>query len=233
VLSARQAACNLIAGISPNGAPLSGMVTMGSMLGYGRMTVSPNVPHSPFYFGDADAPIPTPPAYRDRLAWILTVRYLEPFSCPLMRAPLPSPRPTTGPTAWSYLVLAIDPSTGRDAITYFGRMPEPCGGSGAIPASTTIPGETVSVPWRDATVSADGSTGQVEAFYADCESVDQQGAWVNRSRPEVEVDAGWVLGTKCGPRAWHLVELHPATVTQTIPTPLDHAPVGPVDHEEN
>jgi hypothetical protein len=228
-LSARQAACNLIAAITPNGAPLSGLVPMGSTLGYGRLTVSPQVGHSPVYLGDPEQPIPTPPNYRYRPAWILTVRYLQAFSCPAMVGPLPSPRPTTGPPAWSYVVLAVDATTGADAVTYVGRAFAGCGGGRAIPASSTIPRESVSVPWRAEKTSSDGSTGQVEALYAGCESVDPQGAWVNRSRPELEVDAGLTLGRRCGPPAWHAVDVHPATVTQTIPARLEHATVGPID----
>jgi len=232
-LSAHQAACNLMAGLTPQNYPLSYVLPTGSTLGYGRLTVSPKLAHAYLYVGQSDQTSPTPPVYRDRPAWILTVSYSPPYSCPAMvpATPSPAPSPTRSvPRSWSYLVLAVDAMTGRDAITYVEAAPAGCGGGGQEdPATSTIPYQNVSVPWRNEWMSKDRVLGQIDTFYAGCETVPQQGAWVNRERPEVEVVAVRAIGKTCGPRQWHTLQLHPATVTQTIPTKLAHAPIGPID----
>jgi hypothetical protein len=228
VLSERQAACNLLATLTPNGFPLYDIAPSGSVLGFGRITVSTALPHTDLFIGGKQTH-PTPAAFRDRLAWILTVNWSPPSSCPAQTGPL-SPAASSAPKPYplTYQVYAVDATTGTDAITFVAKRPGGCGGP-PDPATSAVPYQEVSVPWRNVSAQPAGQVGSIEARYAACETVPFGGAWVERSRPEVQVSVMRRLGSPCGPSAWHRLTLHPATVGAAIPSRLGHAETGPVD----
>jgi hypothetical protein len=231
-LSDRQAACNLLAALTPNNEAVAEVAPRGSSLGFGTLTIAPTVARG-FSYATAVgvATPPPPPTYRARPAWILTISYAAASSCPAMPFPAtsPTPRPTL-PQSWDYQVYAVDASTGADAVGYVESHPANCTPT-TEPASRWVPYEQLSVPWRGLSIAAGGSTGTIQAAYSSCDGFPSSGgAWVSRSRPEVQVSVMRVLGQHCPPASWHSMTLHPPTVTETVPSTLAHSPVGPIDH---
>jgi hypothetical protein len=125
-------------------------------------------------------------------------------------------------------VLALDAATGRTSITFIESAPQGCG-VGENPASSTVPYEFVSVPWRPGSIAANRKSGQIQIFAPDCEPVPPGGARVGRSTPQVQVAAVRQLGAGCGPAVWRTLSLFPATVNALIPTQPTHAAVGAID----
>jgi hypothetical protein len=232
-LPEQQAACNLLASITPNGRSLPDIAPLGSVLGYGRLTVASNLPHVYSQVGNEQVHS-SPTVFKNRLAWILAVNFSPPSSCPAMIGPAsPAPSsPSSGVTPsarpLTYQVYAVDATTGTDAITFIAKRPGGCGGP-PDPATSAVPYQAVSVPWRNQTIGGDNGLGSLEARYANCETVSLDGAWVDRERPQVQVSVLRRVGNPCGPSSWHRVTLHPGLAGDTIPARLSHAPTGPID----
>jgi hypothetical protein len=231
VLSERQAACNLLAAVAPNGGTVSDMLSTGSVLGFGRLTVSSKVPHNDLYIGMQTQHL-RPAVYQNRPAWILTLRYERVYSCPAEITPTGAPRPSATPVrahSWFYIVFAVDAVTGRDSVTYVEAAPGGCVAGLVEPPDSTVPYERVSLPWRSLAVDPGGASGTIEVLASSCDAFEPGSGWVSQSGPELEVAGRRPLGGTCAPATWKSLPVHPATLTQTIPAKLSHAGVGPID----
>jgi len=234
VLTERQAACNLLASLTPTGGDLSEVAPSGSVLGYGRISVAAKMLHSNYGIGQGQSAA-LPAAFEDRPAWILAVKDVPVYSCPMMVPTSPSPsssRTRALPPNWFYKVFAIDATTGRDAISYVETTYGGCRPGDAFAARSSVVYERMSLPWRGLS-GAGASLGSVQAAAAPCEVIRFGGAWVNDSKPQVEVMALRQLAQTCTSAKWKTIVLHPATVIQSIPQRLSHAPVGPIDRVDH
>jgi hypothetical protein len=232
LVSEQQAACNLLAVLTPNGDQVVGVAPLGSVLGFGRLTVSSKLERTNGGSSPWGQPVPAPPSYQNRPAWILTVKLVLVSSCPAQTSSTASPAPNRWAHKTFYEVFAIDATTGRDAISFRSADPGNCSPSQADPPSSSVPFELLSLPWRGLTRSGDGASGTIQVSFTACDTLyGPTGAWVMRTQPQVEVSARRILGSQCSGAAWRATDLHPATVGQTIPKQLSHARVGPVDRD--
>jgi hypothetical protein len=236
-VSRRQAACNLIAGINPNNFELNSIVRGGSNLALGRMSISPSVRASTNdagLIGSRRRPAP----YRNRLAWILTVSFAAPSSCPGTGSGAGSARrvESTAPHrhrhGWDYQVYAIDADTGLAPAAYIESTSEPCGGSGIVPPSVTVPIEELSLPWQLEKENGSRTSATLTASYSPCRKIKASDSTiVDRPKPVVGVGELRRYGPVCGTPRVETVSLSPPTIYRQIPRHLIHAPVGPADND--
>jgi hypothetical protein len=223
----RQAACNLIAANEPNNFQVLYLLRSGSTLALGRVSVAPRVRHRATF--DGTSKTGRPDRYHDRLAWILTVSFAPPSSCPVAGSHTAA-RLAARRKLWDYEIFAIDAHTGASAITYVERRRNSCGSPGTQPPFVSVPAESLSVPWRLDHLSANRRSGGITVYYASCpdESADLD-VWVSRHTRTVEVLARRSFGPPCSEVRAHHAWLHPPTVTTRIPRHLRHERTGPID----
>jgi hypothetical protein len=237
LVSRRQAACNLIAGINPNNVELAWIVRLGSNLALGRMSISPSV-HATTNNAGLIGTRQRPAQYRNRLAWILTVQFALPSSCPNpgSRAGSASRVGATAPPShrhgWDYQVYAIDANTGLAPAVYLESTSEPCGGPGIVPPSVAVPIELLSLPWQLEKENSSRTSATLTASYSPCRSIYvSDSTIVDSPKPVVGVGELRRYGPVCGTQHVETVSLSPPTFYRPIPRHLIHAIVGPVDNE--
>lgn len=218
-VSAADAECAALASISPNGLQLLDLASMGggAAVGYGRVSVAPELVAKPkpyFDFQTNQDTKPTLPAaadYQDRLAWVVVVKYFEFLNGPPNGVTIPA-------SSHSYLVFVVDAHTGSDALLYAERQ--------SFPAAVTVPAERVSVPWTLVSRSPNGYAGEISATVLPCDGYPNP-VNVDRDRAAVSVVVERPVNPTCGDPKQVTIALRAATVTSDLPDHIDHGPLGP------
>ncbi|HVA07771.1 MAG TPA: hypothetical protein VNG12_13615 [Acidimicrobiales bacterium] len=222
LLSANQAICGAMA--STGG--LSGSVTQGVAVGYGRVSVGarffPAITGFPSP-GDVAAKDPTVASFRNRLAWLVVVHtYTAAFSCPEESAPVHLvPRSNDH----GYEVFMIDARTGTDALVYREGGAGGCTTGARVPPNVSAAEESVSVPWTLVSRDPNGYSGTISATVLPCDQAPST-VLVDRGSPNVEVRVTRPFGPPCGPTETIPISLHAAVVTADLPTAIGHDLVG-------
>jgi hypothetical protein len=235
-IPANAAECAALASISPNGLPLLQLAAGGVAVGYGLVSVSPQViattPSTAYveHSGtdhDTNPKLPRPAAYQNRLAWLVVVKDNEEF---FGRSGPPRPpgaiTTTTSPRLAShgYLVFLVDARTGSDALLYQEGQPGPVTSAGS--PSVTVPAEQVSVPWVLESRSPNGYEGRIMATVLPCDGVPNP-VTTERGRAALAVIVRRPVGSHCGAPTQVSVALHAAVVTFNLPAHIVHEALGP------
>jgi hypothetical protein len=174
-VSRTQAECEALAAVAPGGEPLiyaSGV--SGAAVGYGLVTVSPQLPVDSWqgYYPDINLPTPAPARYQSRLAWVMVFRVFYRADCPgVTQTAPPSPG---GYTGYEYEVFIVDAATGGDAISYDEAAPRECDGTGLFPPSVSIPVELTSVRWELGSRGPHDSYATLTAYVPPCLDYDKK-----------------------------------------------------------
>ena len=234
VVPAGVAECAALASLNGNGWSMLKSAQQGGVaVGYGRVSVSPQVlaaSKPPLYLssmaGGGQAPkLPAASPYRDRLAWIVAVRYLQVASCPAFRGGPGPAKVAPVPTDYGYDLFLMDARTGADALLYAEGGPPPCGFGARIAPSVSVPAEQVSVPWTLVSRDPNGYSGRISATVLPCDGYPDT-VLVDRDRPVAGVVVFRPVDAACGQPRQVTLALHAATVMSELPAQIGHEPVG-------
>jgi hypothetical protein len=221
--------------LNNDASPLLQLAERGVAVGYGRVTVASQLianAQEPLYLQNSNNGLrkpspPKPSTYRQRLAWLVVVKYVPIFHG---RAPIvaggkgPSRTARHSPAGYGYVVFLIDARTGSDALLYAEAQP---GVTDASPASVTIPAEQISVPWTLISRSPGGYAGTIRATVLDCDGSADPPILVDRYRASVAVIVERPVDASCGTPKHVTLALHAAVVTWNLPPRIAHDPPGP------
>ena len=228
VVTAQQAECAALASIDPGGSrsPLGlAMGYGGAAIGYGRVTIAPELIANPApnLMGQTNEntkpSVPRPTPYQHRLAWLVVVKNVLIFNGPPGGFSIPKP----GPEQYGYLVFVVDAETGSDALMYAESQPGP---GGMIAAYVSVPVEQISVPWTLVSRSPNGYSGTIDATILTCDGYPNPVS-VDATRAAVGVVVQRAVGASCGAPVQVTLPLVAATVTSDLPAEIAHDPLGP------
>jgi hypothetical protein len=173
-VSRTQAECEALAAVAPGGEPLiNAYGVSGVAIGYGLVTVSPQLPVDSWqgYYPDINLPTPAPARYQNRLAWVVVFRVFYRADCPgVTQTTPPNPGSYTG---YEYEVFIVDATTGGDALSYDEAAPRECDGTGLYPPSVSIPVELTSVRWELDRFGPHNSYATLTAYVPPCLDYDK------------------------------------------------------------
>jgi hypothetical protein len=223
VVTAQQAECAALASIDPGGgrSPLGFAMAGGAAVGYGRVTIAPELIANPATNAmgqtnqNTKPSLPRPTPYQDRLAWLVVVKNVLIFNGPPQGVSIPKP----GPEQYGYLVFVVDAQTGSDALFYAESQPVQGG------MYVSVPLEQVSVPWTLVSRST-GYAGTIEATVLPCDGYPNP-VYVDATRAAVGVVVQRPVGASCGAPVQVTLPLVAATVTSDLPAEIAHDPLGP------
>jgi hypothetical protein len=228
---ATQAECDALAALNTENAPLSGETGSGVAIGYGRVTVLstlfPPLTGQPGVTdetpGDVQPKFPPATPYQNRLAWVVVFTHQVVEPCPMQSTTTPTTAPLR--TDYDYEVFLLDANSGRDAQLYTESQPNPCGGTGRLPASLFQPAEQVSVPWSLMTVSGNRYSGTIVASVLPCDGYSNP-QFIDRTGNGLQVIVTRPVGASCGSSELVPMRVNAATVTSKLPTKVKHDWVG-------
>jgi hypothetical protein len=225
-VSRTSAECEALAAVAPGGEPLIyAYGVSGAAIGYGLVTVSPQLPADSWqgYYPDMNRPTPAPARYQSRLAWVMVFRVFYRANCPgVTQTTPPSPGSYTG---YEYEVFIVDAATGGDALSYDEAAPRECDGTGLFPPSVSIPVELTSVRWELDSRGPHDSYTTLTAYVPPCLDYDKQVQVGFYSGP-VAVLAYGQVGASCGSPRPVTVRVVPARGPRSLLPTLEHAPTG-------
>ena len=236
-VSEADAECAALAANEANGGSIGASATGGVAIGYGVVTVAPQLVSAAAAAAknpggielgadpSTSPQLPPPAAYDGRLAWVVVVEDPPIFHCPMMSAPPTSVATAPGPVSNGYVVFLVDAHTGSDTLLYSEGGPAPCGGSVRLKPSVSVPSDEVSVPWKLVSRAADHYAGTISISVLPCDGHPGV-ASVDRDHPAVQVVVQRPVATSCGAPTWVNIALHAAIVTADLPASIDHDPVG-------
>ena len=221
-VSANEAECAALASDTENGMGLLYLAHGygGAAVGYGLVSVDPKLIAAPApYLGggvnqDTNPTLPAPTQYRQRLAWVVVVKNVLIYHCPINGCG------TVSPTGHGYAVFLLDAQTGTDALLYTEAQ-------SLQKASVSIPVERVSVPWTLESRSPNGYSARVRATVLPCDGVPNP-VPMPEGTTTLSVVVERPVGAACGDPKQVSLPLQAATVTSNLPAEIPHGPLGPV-----
>jgi hypothetical protein len=225
-VSRTNAECEALAAVAPGGEPLMGAYGVsGGAVGYGLVTVSPELPVDSWqgYYPDMNLPTPAPARYQNRLAWVMVFRVFYRADCPgVTQTSPPDPGSYTG---YEYEVFIVDAATGGDALSYDEAAPRECDGTGLFPPSVSIPVELTSVRWELASRGPGDSYATLTAYVPPCLDYDKT-VQLGFDDDLVTVLAYGQVAASCGSPRPVTVRVQPERGGRSRWPTLAHAPTG-------
>ncbi len=222
------ARCDALASIDTNG-EFGDFTAGGMVIGYARVTVRTDLlSDAGPLVGDDSSVSPTaapPPAYQDRLAWVLVVHRVVAASCPAQLPGSVRSAPPPRKTDYGYDVFLLDAATGGAALTYAEGGPSLCGGPDRYQPMIAVPMDQVSVPWTPVSRDKNGYSGRITADMTSCDGYDDVAQPDEDTPATLRVLVWRPIGSAC-PAVRRTLTLHAATVTSDLPAHLAHAPTG-------
>ena len=226
-VSRTQVECEALAAVAPGGEPLiNAYGVSGVAVGYGLVTVSPQLPVDSWqgYYPDINLPTPAPARYQNRLAWVMVFRVFYRADCPGVTQTTP-PNPGGSYTGYEYEVFVVDAATGGDALSYDEAAPRECNGTGLFPPSVSIPVELTSVRWQLDSRGPHGSYATLTAYVPPCFDYDKK-IQLGFDSAAVAVLAYGQVAANCGSPRPATVRVEPAKGIRSLTPTLAHAPTG-------